>query len=94
MGLSDNKDDPQWELRHLNFDYDPAPTLAQVQCPVLAFFGGRDLNVVAEKNSAIWEAALGKGGKRDYSLKIVPDGNHVLIDAHRKYFRISQFKKL
>jgi uncharacterized protein len=82
MGLSDNKNDPQWELRHLNFDYDPAPTLAQVQCPVLAFFGGRDLNVVAEKNTAIWEAALRKGGNRDYSLKIVPDGNHVLIDAH------------
>ena len=81
MGLSDQKDDPQWEFKRLNFEYDPVPALTAVQCPVLAFFGGRDLNVVAEKNRAIWETALRKGGNRDYSLHIIPDGNHVLMDA-------------
>ena len=82
MGLSDKKNDPQWEFRRLNIEYDPVPALTAVQCPVLAFFGGRDLNVVAEKNRPVWETSLKNGGNRDYSLQIIPDGNHVLMDAH------------
>lgn len=82
MSLSDKKDDPQWAFKRLNFDYDPTLALTRMQCPVLAFFGGRDLNVVAETNRVIWESTLKKGGNRDYSLQTIPDGNHVLMDAH------------
>jgi hypothetical protein len=82
MGLSDRKDDPQWEFRRLNIEYDPIPALTALQCPVLAFFGGRDLNVVAEKNRDVWETSLLKGHNRDHSLHIIPEGNHVMMDAH------------
>jgi pimeloyl-ACP methyl ester carboxylesterase len=81
MGLSDKKDDPRWEFMRLNNDYDPLPVLAEVQCPVLALFGGRDLNVTAAKNRAKWEAALKVGRNRDYALEVMPDGNHVLLKA-------------
>jgi dipeptidyl aminopeptidase/acylaminoacyl peptidase len=81
MGLSDRKDDPLWEFRRLNNDYDPLPVLARVQCPVLAFFGGHDLNVTAVKNRPIWEEALEWGRNRDHTLEVIADGNHVLINA-------------
>jgi pimeloyl-ACP methyl ester carboxylesterase len=81
MGLSDRKDDPQWEFKRLNNDYDPLPVLARVPCPVLAFFGGRDLNVTVTQNRPIWEEALNRGHNRDYALEIIADGNHLLMDA-------------
>ena len=50
-------DHPYWQsIRGLYF-YDPAPTLRQLQVPVLALFGELDNNIVAEKNKAAWEAA-------------------------------------
>jgi pimeloyl-ACP methyl ester carboxylesterase len=81
MGLSDRKDDPLWEFKRLNNDYDPVPVLARVRCPVLAFFGGRDLNVTVAQNRPIWEETLRRGHNRDHTLEVIADGNHVLMDA-------------
>lgn len=81
MGLSDRKDDPQWEFKRLNNDYDPSPVLATVQCPVLAFFGGHDLNVTFAQNRPIWEKALKQGHNPDYDLELVADGNHLLMNS-------------
>jgi dienelactone hydrolase len=61
--------------------YDPAPTIRQLQLPVLALFGELDNNIMAEKNRAGWEAALKAGGHRDYTLRIVPRANHMLLEA-------------
>ena len=60
---------------------DPAPTLRQIQLPVLALFGELDNNIMAEKNRAAWEAGLKAGGHRDYALRILPKANHVLLEA-------------
>jgi pimeloyl-ACP methyl ester carboxylesterase len=79
--LSDKKDDALWEFRRLNNDYDPLSVLARAQCPVLAFFGGHDLNVTAAKNRPIWEEALRRGGNRDHTLEVIADGNHLLMSA-------------
>ena len=61
--------------------YDPAPTIRQLQLPVLALFGELDNNILAEKNRAAWEAALKAGGHRDYTLRILPKANHALLEA-------------
>jgi hypothetical protein len=61
--------------------YDPAPTIRQLQLPVLALFGELDNNIMADKNRAAWEAALRAGGHRDYTLQILPKANHALLEA-------------
>ncbi len=61
--------------------YDPAPTLRQLQTPVLALFGELDNNIIPEKNKAAWEAALKAGGNRDYALRILPKANHEMFEA-------------
>ena len=61
--------------------HDPAPTIRQIQLPVLALFGELDNNIMAEKNRAAWEAALKAGGHRDYTLRILPKANHALLEA-------------
>ena len=61
--------------------HDPAPALRQLRLPVLALFGGLDNNIVAEKNRTAWEAALKAGGLSDYTLRILPNANHALLEA-------------
>jgi len=81
IGLPARRDDPQWEFMRLIYFYDPAPALRALHCPTLALFGGLDLNVLPEKNAAAWASALRESGNRDVTLRIVPRGNHVLVEA-------------
>jgi pimeloyl-ACP methyl ester carboxylesterase len=72
---------PYWQtIRRLYF-YDPGPTLRQLRTPTLAVFGELDNNIIADKNSAAWEAALKAGGHRDYTLRIIPGANHLHLEA-------------
>jgi pimeloyl-ACP methyl ester carboxylesterase len=73
------KDGWFYRFYRLILDYDPEPALEKTNCPVLALFGGRDQNVLAEKNRQKWEAALEKGGNKDFTLLIFPQGNHILL---------------
>ena len=75
------RDDPYWQSIRLSYFYDPAPTLRQLQTPVLAIFGELDNNILAEKNRAAWETALKAGGHRDYTLRILPRANHYQWEA-------------
>ena len=59
-----------------NIDFDPVPFLEKVKCPVLAFFGEKDVLVPPEGNVAIMEAALKKAGNKDVTIKILPGVNH------------------
>ena len=61
--------------------YDPAPALRQLRLPVLAFFGELDNNILPEKNRAAWETALEAGKHPDYTLRILPKANHILLEA-------------
>ncbi len=58
-------------------DYDPAPTLEKVRCPVLALLGEKDLQVPAEPNRKAIVAALAKGGNTDVTVKVFPGANHL-----------------
>jgi pimeloyl-ACP methyl ester carboxylesterase len=75
------RDDPYWEFIRRLYFYDPAPTLRQLQVPTLALFGELDKNILAEKNKAAWEAALKAAGNRDYTLRIVPNADHLMLEA-------------
>jgi uncharacterized protein len=61
--------------------YDPALTLRKVTCPVLALFGGLDLQVPAKLNRAPMEAALQAGGNHDYTVRVLPGLNHLFQQA-------------
>jgi len=74
-------DHPYWQFIKRLYFYDPAPTLRQLQAPTLALFGELDNNIMAEKNKAAWEAALRAGGNRDYTLVVLPKGNHEQFEA-------------
>jgi pimeloyl-ACP methyl ester carboxylesterase len=58
--------------------YDPAATLAQVKCPVLAVCGEKDIQVAAKDNLAGIRAALETGGNEDVQTVELPGLNHLL----------------
>jgi pimeloyl-ACP methyl ester carboxylesterase len=57
-------------------DFDPVPVLEKVRCPVLAFFGEKDVLVPPEGNVGPMEAALKKAGNKDVTIKVLPGANH------------------
>jgi hypothetical protein len=61
--------------------YDPAPALEKVKCPVLAVNGELDLQVLPDQNLPPIEAALKKGGNKDFQLVRLPKLNHLLQTA-------------
>lgn len=58
--------------------YDPAPVLAQVDVPVLAIYGERDLNVPPAQNVPALEAALAGDDDGDATIRTLPGLNHLL----------------
>ncbi len=61
--------------------YDPRPTLEQLTTPVLALFGGLDLQVPADENRAALEAALARAGNTRATVTVVPGVNHLFQTA-------------
>jgi pimeloyl-ACP methyl ester carboxylesterase len=62
-------------------DYDPAPTLARVTCPVLAVFGERDLQVPVESNRAVMQEIARKSPARQFTIEVIPAANHLYQSA-------------
>jgi pimeloyl-ACP methyl ester carboxylesterase len=62
-------------------NYDPAPDWAQTTIPVLALFGGKDVQVDAEQNAPAVEAALAEAGNEDYEVVVLPNANHLFQEA-------------
>ncbi len=62
-------------------DYDPAPTLQRVKCPVLAVFGELDLQVPAAVNRDPMEQALKSGGNSAYRIEVLARANHLYQEA-------------
>jgi hypothetical protein len=61
--------------------YDPAPTLQRVKCPVLALDGSKDLQVPPEIDLAAIKKALEKGGNTDITTVELPDLNHLFQEC-------------
>lgn len=61
--------------------YDPAPDWAQVSVPVLAFFGGLDMQVDAAQNQPVLEAVLADAGNEDVTTVFIEEANHLFQPA-------------
>ncbi len=74
--------------------YDPAPTLSKVTCPVMALNGSKDLQVVAKDNLSAIEEALKKGGNMNATIIEYSGLNHLFQECETgtplEYGRIEQ----
>jgi hypothetical protein len=61
--------------------YDPAPTLEKVKCPVLALDGSKDLQVPPEIDLAAIKTALEKGGNKEVTTVELPNLNHLFQEC-------------
>jgi len=57
--------------------YNPAPILAQVQCPVLALNGENDIQVSADENLNMIQHTLLNAGNQNVTIKKLPGLNHL-----------------
>lgn len=61
--------------------YDPAPALERVKCPVLALDGSKDLQVPPEIDLAAIKTALQKGGNTRVTTVELPNLNHLFQEC-------------
>lgn len=61
--------------------YDPSEALEEISVPVLALFGGKDLQVPPEQSAGEVEAALERGGNADATVLVLPGLNHLFQTA-------------
>lgn len=61
--------------------HDPKTTLMNVKCPVLAIIGEKDLQVSSKENLEAIEEALKAVGNKHYTIKELPNLNHLFQTA-------------
>ena len=61
--------------------YDPAPTLSQLTCPVLVLNGEKDVQVPPEQNLPPIRKALETGGNKNFEIDELPGLNHLFQTA-------------
>ncbi|MBX3084990.1 MAG: alpha/beta hydrolase [Anaerolineae bacterium] len=61
--------------------YDVGAAWEKTTTPVLAIFGGKDLQVSADQNAPAFEAEMKKAGNKDYKVVIFPKANHLMQEA-------------
>ena len=66
-------------------DFDPESTWEKVNCPVLVLLGELDANVPTKASAAIIERGLKKAQNHDYTIKILPQANHGLLESVTGY---------
>ncbi len=62
-------------------DYDPAPALRSVRCPVLAIFGELDKQVPPALNEKPMREALASAGNPQDTVVVMPKANHLFLSA-------------
>ncbi|MFL1894519.1 alpha/beta hydrolase family protein [Aquimarina sp. 2-A2] len=61
--------------------YNPENDLKKVKCPVLAINGENDLQVLPYKNLIAIDKALSRGKNKNYTIKTIPDLNHLFQES-------------
>lgn len=62
---------------HYFLTYDPRPALSELNCPVLALIGEKDLQVPPKSNLTAIEKALLDGGNKNFKIMELPNLNHL-----------------
>jgi uncharacterized protein len=60
----------------LDMDFDPAPILAEVHCPVLLFYGEKDEWTPIEPSIAAWQRAAARAENADLTVVRLPGTDH------------------
>jgi pimeloyl-ACP methyl ester carboxylesterase len=68
-----------WFRQYL--DFNPAPLLEQIKCPVLALNGDRDLQVDASETVPLLRQAYEKNGNKDFTVLEIEGVNHLFQKA-------------
>jgi pimeloyl-ACP methyl ester carboxylesterase len=78
---AERRDDPFWTHMRRFYVYDPAPTLRASKAPLLAIFGGLDTPLGVRANVRAIKEILDQAGRRDYTVKVYPNGSHNLMEV-------------
>jgi pimeloyl-ACP methyl ester carboxylesterase len=77
----EKRDDPFWTHMRRSYGYDPAPTLRASKAPLLAIFGELDTPEGVKANVRGIKQILDQAGRRDYIVKVYPNGSHNLMEV-------------
>ncbi len=91
----EKRDDPFWTHMRRFYVYDPASTLRASKAPLLAIFGELDTPEAVKANVTAIMQTLDQAGRRDYTVKVYPNGSHNLMevppDNPNEFVRLKRF---
>jgi pimeloyl-ACP methyl ester carboxylesterase len=91
----EKRDDPFWTHMRRFYVYDPAPTLRASKAPLLAIFGELDTPEGVKKNVIAIRQIMDQAGRRNYTVKVYPNGSHNLMevppDNPNEWVRLKRF---
>lgn len=61
--------------------HNPEDDLRKISCPVLAVFGGKDLQVEPTRNASLMECYFKESGNKDFKICVFPKANHLFQKA-------------
>lgn len=85
LSLKTPPDSPSWKELQDPISYDPVPVLQKVTVPVLAFNAELDKAVNTKVSVPIMEQALRKAGNKDFTIIVLPQASHDLLEAKTGY---------
>jgi pimeloyl-ACP methyl ester carboxylesterase len=91
----ESRDHPFWTHMRRSYLYDPAPTLRASKAPLLAIFGELDSPEGVKANVSAIRQIMDQAGRRDYTVKVYPNGSHNLMevppDNPNEHVRLKRF---
>jgi pimeloyl-ACP methyl ester carboxylesterase len=92
---AEKRADGFWTYMRKFYFYDPAPTLRTSKAPLLAIFGELDTPEGVKANVSAIKQIMDQAGRRDYIVKVYPNGSHNLMevppDNPNEYVRLKRF---
>jgi pimeloyl-ACP methyl ester carboxylesterase len=78
---AEKRDEPFWTFMRRTYFYDPAPTLRASKAALLAIFGELDTPEGVKAQVRAIKQILDQAGRRDYTVKVYPNGSHNLMEV-------------
>jgi len=78
---AEKRADGFWPYMRKFYFYDPAPTLRASPAPLLAIFGELDTPEGVKANVSAIRQIMDQAGRRDYIVKVYPNGSHNLMEV-------------